>query len=81
MSCLIHPPGDPIDIAPILDQLEGCLDGYCDVLGPAKGMHTNGACKCLRWLYPGDGVRRAAQDYLKGRLIEKRKLADQENPE
>jgi len=76
--CLIYPPGDPIDIAPILDQLEGCTDGFCDVLGPAKGMHTNGGCKCLRWLNLFE--RHAAREYLKRRLGEKRKLADRENP-
>jgi hypothetical protein len=25
----------------------GCGDGYCDITGPATGMHTNGGCKCL----------------------------------
>ena len=24
-----------------------CSDGYCDLGGAAKGMHTNGGCKCL----------------------------------
>ena len=26
---------------------EGCTDGYCIVRGKAKGMHTNGGCRCL----------------------------------
>lgn len=25
----------------------GCSDGYCLVRGHAKGMHTNGGCRCL----------------------------------
>lgn len=24
----------------------GCGDGYCCVTGKAKGMHTNGGCRC-----------------------------------
>jgi hypothetical protein len=24
----------------------GCSDGYCSVTGRARGMHTNGGCKC-----------------------------------
>jgi hypothetical protein len=24
----------------------GCSDGYCIIRGKAKGMHTNGGCKC-----------------------------------
>lgn len=24
----------------------GCSDGACIINGPAKGMHTNGGCKC-----------------------------------
>ena len=24
----------------------GCSDGYCKFTGPAKGMHTNGGCRC-----------------------------------
>lgn len=31
-----------------LQQLGGCGDGYCDITGKAKGMHTNGGCRCLR---------------------------------
>jgi len=33
-----------------LQQLltHGCSDGYCYIKGPAKGMHTNGGCRCLR---------------------------------
>lgn len=23
-----------------------CSDGYCKFAGPAKGMHTNGGCRC-----------------------------------
>ena len=23
-----------------------CGDGYCKFAGPAKGMHTNGGCRC-----------------------------------
>lgn len=26
----------------------GCTDGHCLVTGPARGMHTNGGCKCAR---------------------------------
>ena len=26
---------------------EGCTDGNCIVRGKAKGMHTNGGCKCF----------------------------------
>lgn len=26
----------------------GCLDGHCAINGPAKGMHTNGGCGCIR---------------------------------
>lgn len=29
-------------------NLTGCLDGYCLVTGSAKGMHTNGGCRCWR---------------------------------
>jgi len=25
----------------------GCSDGYCLIKGKAKGMHTNGGCKCV----------------------------------
>jgi hypothetical protein len=25
----------------------GCLDGYCNLRGPVKGMHTNSGCSCL----------------------------------
>lgn len=27
-------------------EIGGCSDGYCLVTGPAKGMHTNGGCRC-----------------------------------
>lgn len=30
-----------------LEAIGGCSDGYCLVTGPAKGMHTNGGCRCL----------------------------------
>jgi hypothetical protein len=26
---------------------EPCSDGYCVIGGKAKGMHTNGGCKCI----------------------------------
>lgn len=40
-----------IDISIILDQLKGCSNGNCDVLGYGRsGMHTNGGCHCLDWL-------------------------------
>lgn len=32
----------------------GCLDGFCYIKGKAKGMHTNGGCKCVRNLVGRD---------------------------
>jgi hypothetical protein len=31
-----------------LQELGGCSDGYCYITGKAKGMHTNGGCRCFR---------------------------------
>lgn len=42
------------------NPLDGCSDGYCKITGPAKGMHTNGGCRCLRM--PED--QKAFQDAL-----------------
>ena len=32
---------------PYTPMLTGCSDGYCDITGPRKGMHTNGGCHCI----------------------------------
>lgn len=33
----------------LLAQLEhGCQNGYCSISGKAKGMHTNGGCRCKK---------------------------------
>lgn len=29
------------------DELTGCMEGFCYVTGKAKGMHTNGGCRCI----------------------------------
>lgn len=26
----------------------GCTDGHCAINCPAKGLHTNGGCRCIR---------------------------------
>lgn len=52
--------------------LDGCSDGYCKVLGPAKGMHTNGGCRCLR--FPED--QKAFQEALASLKAEARTLRD-----
>ena len=62
-KCIIENGYNPIDLTSILDQLQGCLNGYCYVTGKATGMHTNAMCHCLHWLHPGE--RHAAIDYLK----------------
>lgn len=31
-----------------LARIGGCSDGYCMISGPAKGMGTNGRCRCVR---------------------------------
>lgn len=28
-------------------SLTGCQDGFCVIRGKAKGMHTNGGCRCI----------------------------------
>lgn len=33
-------------------DIGGCGDGYCIIAGKAKGMHTNGGCRCF--LHPSD---------------------------
>ena len=40
---------DPVALRAPLELLAElkCSDGYCDLGGPAKGMHTNGGCHCL----------------------------------
>ena len=32
----------------------GCLDSFCYIKGKAKGMHTNGGCRCVRNLVGRD---------------------------
>lgn len=31
----------------VFGGFEGCTDGFCIIKGRAKGMHTNGGCKCI----------------------------------
>jgi len=31
-----------------IKTLDGCSDGFCLITGPAKGMHTNGGCRCVK---------------------------------
>jgi len=37
---------DKLDKA--LKDIGGCTDGYCVITGHAKGMHTNGGCRCSK---------------------------------
>lgn len=30
------------------NNIHGCTDGYCAIKGKAKGMHTNGGCRCVQ---------------------------------
>ncbi len=32
----------------VLENVQGCSDGFCLISGPAKGMHTNGGCHCVK---------------------------------
>ena len=36
-----------LDREALFKDWPGCSDGYCVVRGRAKGMHTNGGCRCL----------------------------------
>jgi len=31
----------------IFKGFDGCSDGCCIIKGKAKGMHTNGGCRCI----------------------------------
>lgn len=58
--------------------LDGCSDGYCKIAGPAKGMHTNAGCRCLR--YPEDQERfRVALNALRADRDEKARLLERAN--
>lgn len=49
-----------------LQRIGGCTDGYCEVTGRAKGMHTNGGCRCLREApHKARGVIFALRKYIK----------------
>lgn len=39
----------------------GCSDGYCLVTGKAKGMHTNGGCRCSTNRHAAQRVMQAAR--------------------
>jgi hypothetical protein len=46
----------------LFDGIKGCSDGYCVITGVAKGMHTNGGCKCIQ------DLSRSQLNILAGRL-------------
>lgn len=50
----------------------GCSDGYCIVNGRAKGMHTNGGCRCFK------RFDKASLSILEGRI---RQLNERDLPE
>lgn len=60
--------------------LRGCQNGWCWINGRAKGMHTNGGCRCIREAIeeattrPGEGwVEQLEREFkrLLGKLYEK----------
>lgn len=52
----------------------GCLDSFCYIKGKAKGMHTNGGCRCVRNLVGRDNS--AAAFALEKRLAELHNIID-----
>lgn len=42
-------------------EIGGCGDGYCLVTGHAKGIHTNGGCRCFMNQMKAQLVMRAAR--------------------
>lgn len=47
-----------------LNQIGGCGDGYCLVTGRAKGMHTNGGCRCWQEKYRAQLAMGAGRRFL-----------------
>jgi len=49
MSAIDHHAQRLSDLLELLRILSthGCGDGFCAINGPAKGMHTNGGCRCI----------------------------------
>lgn len=44
-----------------MQEIGACGDGYCLVTGKAKGMHTNGGCRCWSNKYTAQRVMGAAR--------------------
>jgi hypothetical protein len=51
----------------------GCHDGDC-IFGSPKGMHTNGGCKCLRYLDEDAEKRRKISDDIRAIVKERDRL-------
>lgn len=52
----------------------GCSDGFCYIKGKAKGMHTNGGCRCVKNLVGRNNT--AAQVALEKRLADLHKTIE-----
>lgn len=49
------------DFDDTMKEVGGCSDGYCSVTGTAKGLHTNGGCRCSMNHSKAQLVMRAAR--------------------
>lgn len=46
-----------------MQEIGACGDGYCLVTGRARGMHTNGGCRCWSNKYTAQRVMGAARAF------------------